>query len=268
MLRKGYRVHPVVHVTAVINRLIVIRVVELKVVEACKLAGTAGGTLKVCKVALNCRTYDIVNEVNVYVRGVLCGLGVNYLLDLVDTLTETVGCGVIPVEIGNVDLGSDLRASVSLVNAGVDSLSVGGVVTCKVSVTAGGKLTVVVVLGELENKGLVSPRIVDDSTATGHIITTLVAELVVVCVYVLVAIIGKGLAAVITLTVLVVIVVIALTGTGIATTRSKNRSTSKHHYQRKKQTNQFLFHVFSPLKISLPPDSRRQSYGEPSTVTS
>jgi hypothetical protein len=59
----------------------------------------------------------------------------------------------------------------------------------------------------------------------------------------------ENLAAVVTLTVLVVIVVRASGITGIITTRSKNRNASKSHYQRKKQTNQFLFHVFSPLLI-------------------
>ena len=136
VLRKSYRVHPVVHITAVVNGLIVICIVELEVVKACKRTGTAGGTLKVCKIALNRRTNDIVNEVNVYVGSVLCGLRVNDLLDLLDTLTEAVGCGVVPVEILNLDLGCDLCTGVSLVDTGIDSLGVVRVVTCKVSVAS------------------------------------------------------------------------------------------------------------------------------------
>ena len=248
MLRKGYRVHPLVHVTAVINCLIVVRVVELKVVETCKLAGTARGTLKVCKVALNRRTYDIVNEVNVYVGCILCGLGVNYLLDLFDTLAETVGSGVIPVEILNVNFSSDSRTSVSLVDTGIDLLGVVDiVVTCKISVATGRKLFVVVVLAELEYESLLIPREVVGLAAALDIKVTFVAVTVFVDVNVLFAAFRNNVAAVVALTVFVIVVVRGSLFGSIIATRAEYSNASKSHYQRKKQTNQFLFHVISPF---------------------
>ncbi len=101
--------------------------------------------------------------------------------------------------------------------------------------TAGGKLSVVVVLGKLENEGLVVPGEVVLLAGNGYIGITLIAIAVSVRIDVLTLNL-ENIAAVVTLTVIVIVVMITFGRIITAATRTKYGNASKAHHQYEKQT--------------------------------